>query len=358
MHRIMAGLLLFVGFAASVPAADPPAHEGWAGPRAVADLAKWSTQQPPFELLGPDRTPVWQDNETANVRLWKLVATAGGEYPEPGYQETGDCTAWGGCHAIVSTQGGQAARGDRVTIKRLRPDFLYGAGRVWVWSKQIVGGRNALPAAGCSGAAIARAAQEYGVVPIDTPGLPPYSGAQADQWGREGPPDWLKEVAAKHKVRTVAQLRTVDQVRDAVCNYYGVAVASDWGNPRALYDRQDGRWVARRTGQWMHQMCIDGYDGSAASGKRYFHLTNSWPKSKHPAPIDDSPAGGFWVEDREVEYMLRSNDCYAYSDFEGFPAQNKGLDLSPLRPRPRPAGAPAVRPNPRAIVSDPKGLSV
>lgn len=329
-----------------VPLAKPdeptPMDFGWAGPAAVADLADWANAQPRFELVDEQGRPVWQDNESANVRLWQMIAHSGGEYPDPGYQQTGDCTSWGQCHSIIVTQGGQAARGDAIEVKALFQPFSYGAGRVWIWAPQI-GGVRKLPSAGCSGAALAKAAQVYGVVPKDTPGLPEYSGALADKWGREGPPEWLKEIAARHKVKTVARIDTVEECRSAIANYFGVSCASPWGNPAGKYVRQDGRWVARHTGVWHHQMCVDGYDGSAPSGKRYFHITNSWPKSQHPAPIDDSPPGGFWIEETDMALILSAGDSWAFSDFEGFPARNKDLDFSPLRRKPAPPAEPLPR---------------
>lgn len=307
---------------------------GWAGPAAVADLAPWIQSQPQFELIDETGQRVWQDNSSADVRLWQMVAHAGGEYPAPNYQETGDCTSWGGADAIVCTQGGQAEKGEALDIRRPFQPWLYGAGRVWIWAPQI-GGVRRLPAAGCTGAAIARAAKEFGVVPYGTPGLPEYSGELADQWGRKGPPEELKAIAAQHRVQTVSRITSTDEARDAVCNYYGFTVASSWGNPRGRYQKRDGRLVAQRTGVWNHQMCCNGYDGSSPSGRKYFHIQNSWPVSQHPQPIDDSPAGGFWIEAADLQDMLDAGDSWAFSDFEGFPARNKELDLSPLRPKPR-----------------------
>lgn len=323
------------GFVAGAPALSTDAEDfGWAGPAAVQDMAPWADAQPKFELTDELGQRIWQDNESANVRLWQMVAHAGGEYPNEAYQETGDCTSWGTADAIVNTQGGQAHRGDPIEIKRPFQPFTYGAGRVWIWAPQI-GGARRLPGAGCTGAAVAKASQEFGVVPYGTPGLPEYSGSLADTWGRKGPPEELKAIAAKHKVRTVSRITSIAEARGAICNYYAFTIASDWGNPKGKYQKLDGRLVGKRTGVWNHQMCVNGYDGSASSGRKYFHIQNSWPISQHPTPIDDSPAGGFWIEDEELEYILAAGDSWAYSDFEGFPARNTDLDFSPLKPKPR-----------------------
>ncbi|MBS0205681.1 MAG: hypothetical protein JSS49_22495 [Planctomycetes bacterium] len=302
--------------------------QGWAGPAAVQDVAAWTAQQPRFKIVGPDGLPVVQDNDRANVRLWALCRLAtrltDGKTFELPPQQTGDCTAFGGSNAVTRTQGAQILAGDRASLQRPFPPFSYGAGRVWVWKPTIVG---RLPAAGCSGAAIAQAAKEYGILSweeAEAAGYT-YSGKLADDWGRSGPPAALKAIAARHKVKTVSLLHSVEEVRDAIVNGFGVTEASSWGNPERQFVVQDGRIVAKHTGVWMHQMCIDGYDGSAASGKRYFHVQNSHPPELSPDPIDGSPPGSWWVEWSDMEFMVAPGDCWAYSDFEGFPAQHPDL---------------------------------
>ena len=297
----------------------PSSFNGWS-PEAVEATRTWAAAQPLFQIVDAAGEPVSQDNAKLNVRLWLLEDLANGQRLPQIAQETGDCTSWGAANAIHATQASQIAAGTPASFQRIFPPWIYGAGRVWVWKKRVVG---PLPSEGCSGAAVAQAAQTYGVLTwadAEAAGYK-YSGKLADQWGRSGPPEKLKELAAKHKVKTVANVTTADQVRDAICNGYGVTEASRWGNPGNKYKTQDGRIVATRSGVWGHQMCIDGYDGSSPSGKIYFHIQNSWFPDSHPKPIDDSPVCGFWVEPDEVEYMLAAGDCWAYSDFEGFVAR-------------------------------------
>jgi len=308
----------------------PPDHpaakrQGWCGLGGLKHTAAWAALQPRFQLVHPrSGEPVWQDNERANVRLWQDIAAAAGEIPENIPQEIGDCTAWGAKHAIEATLGAQLIRGPPGEFHGAYAPWSYGAARVWA-AKGAFGRED-----GCSGASTARAVRDYGVLPEDAPGVPPYDGDTARKWGAQGPPEKFKAIAAQHKVKTVAQLWTVDDVRDAVCNRFGVTVASNWGTKNSAMRVQDGRLVAKRSGSWSHQMAIIGYDGSAPSGRKYFYVYNSWGPQAHPAPVDDAPPGGFWVEASEVEFMLRLNDTWAYSDFEGFPAE---LDVSPLLPK-------------------------
>jgi C1A family cysteine protease len=76
----------------------------------------------------------------------------------------------------------------------------------------------------------------------------------------------------------------------------------------------------------MHQMCVVGYDGSRGPAGR-FYILNSWGAAAHPAPLADEPPGGFWVEAADMDYITRQGDSWAYSDFDGFPAQQLTIDV-------------------------------
>lgn len=292
------------------------------------EVKAWAAQQDGFTLIDQAKKTVVQDNRRANVRNWEDIAhAAGGEFPPNVPQEIGDCTSWGAKHAAEVLIGKQTVRGPPGRFFEASSMFLYGAARVWI-GKGVYA-----PGDGCSGAALARTVNEIGLVPIGTAGVPPYSGTVARRWGDSGPPASLREVAKQYRIKTVAALRTVDDVRDAVVNGYGVTVASPWGTKNSSMRVLDGRIVAKRDGRWMHQMAIVGYDGSAPSGREYFYVLNSWGPNAHPAPLQGEPLGGFWVQPEEVLFMLSMKDSWAFSDLDGFPAR---LDFGPLRPRVQP----------------------
>lgn len=328
---------------------------GWA-PDAVEQTEVWAAAQPSFQIVDPDTgLPIVQANELADVRLYKSVETAAGAYPATIAQQDGDCTAWGGRHAIQATLGAQIVAGGAYEFHTIYPPFLYGAGRVLILKGRIRG-------AGCTGAAIAQAAQKYGVLRWDEPGLPAYSRAISQQWGLQGPPQQWLDLAAKHKVATVARMQLAGDVRDAICNGYGVTIASNFGT-KTIRPR-DGRMVAVWNDSWAHQMCIDAYDGSSASGTRYYHVQNSWGPQAHPAPIDDSPAGGFWIVEADVERIVRQNDTWAFSAFDGFPAQEMdfrvfgGQPQAAMSPSPARQGDRIDRKQSRRVVAAGKGLAL
>lgn len=307
----------------------PPVADGWS-PESRDALVEWTAQQSAFQLISRDTgEPVSQDNVRANVRLWELKRLVVRELPPNGPQLTGDCTSWASAHAIEATQASQVfGRGG--SFERVFPAWLYGVGRVKVWRQQISG---SMPSQGCSVAAVAKAAQDYGVLAWDeaTAAGYDYNGNLADQWGRSGPPIKLYALAAQHKLGTVAPLRSADELRDAVCNGYGTAFGSDFtgGNFRQVDGRIVCDNVAARTAErdrWHHAMCCDGYDGTAPNGP-WYHIQNSWYPTSHPAPIDGSPVCGFWVSESTIAYIVAQRDAFAFSDFEGFVDRRDQLDL-------------------------------
>jgi hypothetical protein len=293
----------------TTPKAD---RNGWA-PDALPASQAFVAAQPRFQIT-VDGVPVRQDNRRANVRLWEHIRRAHGSYPPNVPQEEGDCTSWGTKHAIEGTSGAQIVNGGK--LEEWRPifaPFTYGAAKKWVLKGRIRG-------PGATGASVAEASKVYGVLFADEPGLPPYTGSLATLWASKGPPAEWKAKAAEHKIKTASLVTTADEIRDAVCNFYGVIICSDWGaQGRSAFFEQDGRMVARRQGSWSHCMCVDGYDGTGS--EPYFHVQNSWGENAHPKPIDDSPPGGFWIRERDMDYIARQGDSWALSDFDGFPAR-------------------------------------
>lgn len=276
---------------------------------------------PAFQIVGADG----QDNSRRNVRLWDDVVAVRGEHLPNVPQQIGDCVSFGTAHAVEYLQYSQMRRGPPGPPAQFRPvypPFVYGASRIDIGRAH--GSR--FNGDGSVGAYAAEAVQQLGVLPADHPQCPPYSGDVARTWGRTGPPAWSKDVARDFKVGSIAQMRSADDVRDANCNGYTVIICSDFGT-RTIRE-QYGRMVARFDARWQHCMAIIGYDGSGP--EPLWYVLNSWGPDAHPRPLQGEPPGGFWIDRKTLEYIVRSGDCWALSAFDGFPAQD--LDLSPLRP--------------------------
>lgn len=307
----VAGLTISVTTSVDVDVRITPKEfrQGWAGPAAVRAARPIVEAMPTFRIVGAA-----QENQRANVRLWDFVkAMNGGKHLPNTPQQIGDCVSWGAKHAVDYLQCVQIARGPPASD--FHPSFapyFYGVSRVLIGERRITGD-------GSVGAWAAEGARRYGVLPADHAGVPSYDGRVARKWGRNGPPDEFVQYAQQFPVRTVAPVRSADDVRDAICNGYPVTIASDWGG-RMQPTVVDGRLVNERQGHWNHQMCLIGYDGETGR-EPYYYVLNSWGAEAHGTPPDGAPPGGFWIRERDVEYIVAQGDSFAFSAFAGFPSQ-------------------------------------
>lgn len=310
---------------ATAPRSTPEAARyGWAGPELLA-TSTIRDQVPVFSLesreIESDAECVIRanapDNATKNVQLWKAVrALNDNADPKIEPQAIGDCTAQGAAYAVCVLSAVQIVEQlQPATWRRVHVPFIYGTARTLVGKGRLRGEDGGL------GVWAAEAVRRHGVLSAEAAKAPAYSAAIARQWGDDGPPAWALDLGSTTIVRTIARVDSANAVRDAICNGYPVTVASRWGTRG--YRQLDGRIVALGNGSWSHQMCIDGYDGTAS--QPLYHVRNSWGSDAHPKPIDGSPAGGFWVDAVAVNKMVAAGDSYAFSSFSGFPLQILGV---------------------------------
>lgn len=298
----------------------PEAREGWAGPQAVAEAAAIRADMPEFQIVGDAG-----DNAEKDVRLWNASLAVLGHHLPNYPQEIGDCVSFGAKNAVEYLQCSEMMiRGPPRSFRPVYPPYIYGTSRVQI-------GKGKLRGDGSVGAWAARAVQQYGVLAADESKVPKYAGSVAKDWGRSGPPEWAIDAAKEFLVRTVAQVNSADDVRDAICNGYPVTIASNFGSRD--FDEKDGRRVARGNGSWNHQMCIIAYDGDEKSGVDYFYVINSWGEKAHPAPLQGEPPGGFWITRAQCEKIVAQDDSFAFSGFDGFPARDLDFSLFAAIPR-------------------------
>lgn len=286
------------------------ARYGWAGPEGVKKAAPIVAGMKKFKIVG---AAPGDDNSRKNVRLWDHAIAVLGHHIPNYPQETGDCVSFGAKNNVsylLTTQMHTGPPG--LEYHENFPPYIYGISRVQIGNGQLGGG------AGSVGAWAAKGVEEYGVLRADDEGVPEYSGRLADQWGRKGPPKDMIEKAKPFRVKTTSQVNSAAEARDALCNGYPVTIASDWGSTNMR--ERDGRIVARRNTNWPHQMCLIGYDGATGS-EPYFYCINSWGEDAHPRPLQGEPPGGFWMTSKDVDYITRQGDSFAFSNFDGFPAR-------------------------------------
>lgn len=271
--------------------------------------------RPPFAIVGA----VWS-TERVRVCLWECSKKLRGKHLLTSRQNIGSCVGHGKYNAERTLMDADIViRGDAEEPKELFEPYGYGRSRYHAG----IGGSGD----GSTGSGAAKAAMADGVLLRDLSGLSGWSesgdtinwSGQVDhQWSNGSRIDdkWLTE-GRKHLVRSAAMVTTYEQVRDAIANGYPVTVASNRGF-RAFPEDKGKRW-GTPGGSWAHQMCFIGVDDDPARPGAY--CWNSWGASAHPAPVDDAPPGGFWVDAEVVASMVRQQDSFAFSQFDGFPAQ-------------------------------------
>jgi hypothetical protein len=188
---------------------------------------------------------------------------------------------------------------------------------------------------GSSGATAAQAAQKYGTPPSDMPGMPKTSiidgglcfgkAVEIEYSTSAGIDPAFIKAATNHLCRTVAQVRTADDIRDAIVNGHGVTIASTWGGAMKGTITSGVLMNARQT-MWPHQMCVTGWWEHPVLGE-IFWIQNSWGANMFGVCPSGAPLGGFWVLKTDMEYIARQGDSFAFSAFVGFPAQDMELDF-------------------------------
>lgn len=291
------------------------ARFGWNESIAKEEAPRIAAMMPKFAITDADGNVVSGEGKSAELwRFTKLVN--GGKHIATWKQESGDCVSMGWSNAIAYRMGFQIAQDQRNEVLKIPfPPYCYGTSRVLIGKRQL--GRQA----GSVGAWAAQASQAYGVLPTEQAESLGYrySGQLADQWGWTGPPRDTITYGSKFRIRTVSQVRTWEDTRDALVHGYPVTVASNVGFTGGPYDRDGKRWLRSR-GNWGHQMCFIGCEDRSGREKGAYCL-NSWGTDAHPKPLNDEPLGGFWVDAATVQRMVSQNDSWAYSDFDGFPAE-------------------------------------
>jgi hypothetical protein len=209
----------------------------------------------------------------------------------------------------------------QIVMDRANEEFKDIAEEVTYAGSRVEIGKGRISGDGSVGAWAAQFVQKWGVVAREVHGkydLTNYDQARCRAWGRTGVPDDLEPTARNHPVSSITQIKTLDELKKALSQGYGVAVCSDQG---FSYQR-DARGVARAQGSWAHCMCIDGYH-TDENGKLFFHIENSWGDKTHTGPTGwgNPSTAGFWADSATVQRMLNAGDTWAFSGVKGFPAR-------------------------------------
>jgi hypothetical protein len=218
-----------------------------------------------------------------------------------------NCTSFGTGHANDLLQCVQIAIGKKpFEYHETCTEAIYGVGRELA---NMLGGGD-----GCYGGAVAKAVSQVGA--IDRKSVGAYSGSRAKSWGRSGVPADVKAKLSAHKVGSIALVATPDDVVTALANGNPCIVCSNQGFTMT----RDANGMCRASGSWAHCMCIIGY--RTRNGNKEFCIGQSWgPNTPSGPTTDDQPDFSFWITSQTMASMLRGQDSWALSAFDGWPGQ-------------------------------------
>lgn len=282
---------------------------GWAG----ADIAKRE-----FDLVGGELPVFGIENPVADYKgkrmmLWEITRKVLGKDTENFAQEVGDCVSFSGKNVMEYLQCSEILlNGDAEEFHPLFPPYFYGTSRVFI------GGGRLGWSDGSVGVWLQDAVKKYGVLRRDDTTVPQYSGNLARKWGQQGPPQNFVTEGQKHLVQTTAQILSAADAANALLNGYVVSVCSNQGFNMQI--SSSGFHEAR--GSWGHAMTLIGFEDHPQYGL-YFIILNSWG-DVHGHVKDfstgvDLPVGVLRARGEVVDRMLRQEDSFAYSQFDGFP---------------------------------------
>ena len=287
------------------------AFTGWAGPD-VADAA-WDKHGSGFEV-----PPLFGSLPTAGARryLWRYTRIVlGGKDIANIPQEIGDCTSWGGKHAIEYRACQEiAAGGDEEQFNLVFSPWLYGIARTVVGKGQIN-----LNGDGAAGIWVAVAANKYGILAANAPNVPKYSGAVATSWGKNGPPREFYEFATPQSIQ-IARATSYEQVRDALATDCLVTVATQYIPQLGSVQRNGKHWMQLKwDANQGHMWTLIGVDDNGTDPGCYG--LNSWGPDAHGKPLNGEPVGGAWMTADIVQKICdKRGEVIIWSGLKGWPS--------------------------------------
>jgi hypothetical protein len=128
-----------------------------------------------------------------------------------------------------------------------------------------------------------------------------------------------KTEAQKHQVKTVSNVRTVEEARDALANGYALSVCSGYG----FSSRRDANGIAKRGSGWSHAMAWIACDDTRERlNETLFLVQNSWGMWNAGPKVHGQPEGSFWIREQDARGMLSGGGAWVYSDVDGFPPRD------------------------------------
>jgi hypothetical protein len=235
-------------------------------------------------------------------------------------QPVGNCVGASTKREIEYLQCMQIAMGNLAEFHYIFDPYHYGAGRVYI-------GHQRDHQDGSLGLWQSQALVKYGVIALDTPGLPEYNAQSVRSWGANdgGVLDSHRDLGQQHLVQKAAKVSSWEDCVNAVANGYPVEVCSNQGFE--MLAGSDG--FHHPKGSWPHSMSIIFVDDEGEGIPSHGGILNNWGSSSSVHGIitdfrDKSlqwPGGMLRVRAEVIDKMLKQDDSYTYSSLQDFPAQ-------------------------------------
>jgi len=247
-----------------------------------------------------------------------------GRQPTYRPQWRGTCVGRGGARVCDLLEAMQAAAGQTRWVAQCVAAGVYGGARVEIGGNKLRG----------DGAVVAYAVDC--VTKIGTLLCEQYeaggkmwdlrAGADDDdlcvKWGQSGIPDELEPLAARHRIRSWCPVSTAEECRDAVANGYPLIFGTSVAHWRTqLPAERDAKGFLRIAGRTAHCWIVTGVIDPLGA----LVLDNkSWGDDWVTGPQGDYPIGEgrYLLSYEDFVRTIREGECYALSQYDGFPPQN------------------------------------
>lgn len=280
---------------------------GWTpNPEAVKSILR--TMPMPYFADAAPHLMAKAANDDKNALLYEACKKVTGDNLPAHKQSIGCCESEGWSSGVDYLQCVEIALGGKAfDYEAISHGVFYGLGREVA---NMLGGGD-----GCYGGAMAKAAVQFGCVSNADAKDSDTDDTLAKEYGSRGVPADLKALAKKHLVKTTSLVKSADEAKAALQNGYPVPISSDQG----FSMERDSDGMCRAEGSWAHCMLLIGYRGD----KKWFCILQSWGKNTPSGPTAlGQPDCSFWAEWDAVDHMLKQEDSFAASNFDGYPSRD------------------------------------
>lgn len=280
---------------------------GWREDPFAVQAVLSTLSDPRFERAAANLTGT---GEGKTVLLSDVAKKLLGKHLPAQQQPRGTCVSRGWSRAVDYLQCVQIAIGQRPQeFKFASHAYIYGCGA------EVGGDQNYQD--GLVGAWAAKAVTLFGVCTNEE--CADRDAGYDDlavQWKAKGVPQKFKDLGKDNLVKTVSLVTTPDQARDAICNGYPISCCSGQGFTMT----RDSNGKCSPQGSWSHCMMWSAY----RDDRRQFLVEQSWGQNTPSGPTGDLdiPDNSFWIDWDVAARMLRGEDSFALSNFDGWPAQD------------------------------------